>query len=81
MIVVSSPDPDYFEEAIFIVKDESKLKEGVTKDKLLAEACRAAEGMAGGGKRRYSMPMFLAVSMSLLCGTGISFAILKLIGA
>ena len=80
MIVVRSPDPEYFEEAIFIVKDESKLKEGVTKDKLLEEACRAAQGMTG-GKRRALMPTALTAGISLLCGTGIAFAILKLVGA
>lgn len=37
VIVVHSPDPKLFEEAIFILKDEA-LKHGVTEDALLKEA-------------------------------------------
>lgn len=38
VIVVHSPDPKLFEQAIFILKDEAVSKEGVTDEVLLKEA-------------------------------------------
>ena len=42
VIVVKSPDPRLFEQAIFIVKEEAMAGGGVTADKVLAEARRVA---------------------------------------
>lgn len=42
VIVVKSPDPKLFEQAIFIVKEEAMLGGGVTADKVLSEARRVA---------------------------------------
>ena len=42
VIVVDSPDPKLFEQAIFIVKNEAFSQEGVTSQQLLGEACRIA---------------------------------------
>ena len=63
VIVVDSPDPKLFEQAIFIVKNEAFAKEGVTSQQVLGEACRIAQGYAarqdrggggaGGGGNRY----------------------------
>ena len=43
VIVVDSPDPKLFEQAIFIVKNEAFAKEGVTSQQVLGEACRIAQ--------------------------------------
>ena len=40
VIVVHSPDPKLFEQAIFILKDEAVGREGVTDELLLKEAKR-----------------------------------------
>lgn len=44
VIVVNSPDPELFEQAIFIVKDDVFTREGVTQQQVLGEACRIARG-------------------------------------
>ena len=51
VIVVHSPDPKLFEQAIFILKDEA-VTQGVTDELLLKEARQALNGYPGLGKRR-----------------------------
>lgn len=51
VIVVHSPDPKLFEQAIFILKDGAVGKEGVTDDALMREAKRLL-GNAGRQKKR-----------------------------
>lgn len=51
VIVVHSPDPKLFEQAIFILKDEA-VAQGVTDELLLKEAQQAARGGIGKAKRR-----------------------------
>ena len=46
VIVVDSPDPKLFEQAIFIVKNYAFTQEGVTSQQILGEACRIARGCA-----------------------------------
>ena len=46
VIVVDSPDPKLFEQAIFIVKNDAFSREGVTSQQVLGEACRIAQGYA-----------------------------------
>jgi len=46
VIVVDSPDPKLFEQAIFIVRNEAFQQEGVTAQQVLGEACRIAKGYA-----------------------------------
>lgn len=50
VILVKSPDPRLFEEAIFIVKEEALAREGVSADKVLQEARQAANGYLKQGK-------------------------------
>ena len=50
MILVKSPDPRLFEEAIFIVKEEALAREGVSADRVLREARQAADGYIRQGK-------------------------------
>lgn len=55
VIVVHSPDPKLFEQAIFILKDEA-VGEGITDEALLKEAQAAIHGSDRKGKRR---PLYL----------------------
>ena len=50
VILVKSPDPKLFEEAIFIVKEEALAREGVTADQVLKEARQAADGYLKQGR-------------------------------
>ena len=42
VIVVDSPDPHIFEQAIFIVRNDAMNRNGVTAQRLVDEACRVA---------------------------------------
>jgi len=44
VIVVKSPDPRLFEEAIFIVKEEAFSQKGVSAEQVLQEARKVAKG-------------------------------------
>ena len=44
VIVVRSPDPKLFEQAIFIVKEDAFTKGGVSAEQVLQEAKRVADG-------------------------------------
>ena len=50
VILVKSPDPRLFEEAIFIVKEEALAREGVSAARVLREARQAADGYLKQGK-------------------------------
>lgn len=50
VILVKSPDPRLFEEAIFIVKEEALVREGVSADRVLREARQAADGYLKQGR-------------------------------
>ena len=53
VVVVESPDQRYFEQAIFIVRNEA-VGEGVTARELVEEAKRVARDYAGGDLGRFS---------------------------
>jgi len=53
VIVVQSPDPKLFEQAIFILRDEAVRQGGVSDEALLKEA-RALLGSSGGKAPRLS---------------------------
>ena len=46
VIVVESPDPNYFEQAIFIVRNDVFERQGVTAQQVMGEACRIARTYA-----------------------------------
>ena len=46
VIVVDSPDPNYFEQAIFIVRNDVFERQGVTAQQVMGEACRIARSYA-----------------------------------
>ncbi len=50
VILVKSPDPRLFEQAIFIVKDEALAREGVDADQVLRQARQAADGYLRQGR-------------------------------
>ena len=50
VILVKSPDPKLFEEAIFIVKEEALAREGVSADQVLRQARQAADGYLKGSR-------------------------------
>lgn len=52
VIVVDSPDQRYFEQAIFIVRNDAA-GEGVTARELVEEAKRVARNYAGGSQSRF----------------------------
>lgn len=52
VIVVQSPEPKMFEQAIFILKDEA-LGEGITDDALLKEAQQAIRGYDKQSRKRH----------------------------
>ena len=68
VILVQSPEPKLFEQAIFILKDEA-LKEGVTDEALLKEA-QAILRSGEGRKRRhvYLYGAFWAAGGALMTG-------------
>ena len=51
VIVVHAPDPQLFEQAIFILKDEAVGRGGVTEEVLLKEAKRIVADSGKGRKR------------------------------
>ena len=55
VIVVHSPDPKLFEQAIFILKEDAVGQEGITDEALLKEARNAIRGSVDkeGKKKRY----------------------------
>lgn len=57
VIVVHSPDPKLFEQAIFILKDEA-VCQGITDEALLKEAKRAIHAPAGKRQLRYYGPVW-----------------------
>lgn len=52
VIVVHSPEPKLFEQAIFILKDDA-VGEGITDEALLKEAQMAIHGSENKGKKRH----------------------------
>lgn len=52
VIVVQTPDPKLFEQAIFILKDDA-VNEGITEEALLREAQQAIRGGEKPGKKRH----------------------------
>ena len=55
VIVVQSPDPKLFEQAIFILKDDAVGQEGVTDEALLKEANRLISTTRTGRKPGYAL--------------------------
>lgn len=54
VVMIKSPDPKIFDEAIFIVRDEAARRPGVTTEELMREARDVAESFVR--KRRGARP-------------------------
>ena len=78
VIVVHSPDPDLFEQAIFILKDSAVGSEGVTDAALLKEANRLIRAGAAGkkGKRFFYGPVWACAGAAI---TGIAWLLCSLL--
>ena len=50
VILVKSPDPKLFEEAIFIVKEEALARDGVNAEQVIRQARQAADGYLKGNR-------------------------------
>lgn len=78
VIVVHSPDPKLFEQAIFILKDDAIGSEGVTDDALMKEARKLISGSSHNHKKGIlSIGPVWAVGGALM--TGIIWAITLLL--
>lgn len=82
IIVVKSPDPEVFDEAIFVVKEEFLRSPGVSQAQLLNDARRAAAGLVDkSGKSAHSrLPQSIAISISAVMGSGLAVAVMKIFG-
>ena len=69
VVVVDSPDQRFFEQAIFIVREDVARSGGVSREEVLNEARRAAgacAGPPGPPPQRWKLWAFLGVSLSAL---------------
>lgn len=75
VVLVKSPDPKYFDEAIFIVREETGRGPGVTTAQLLREAQTAAERFARCERKNpfRSLPWW-AFSLMGAGGVGLAWA-------
>ena len=82
IIVVKSPDPEVFDEAIFVVKEEFLRSPGVSQSQLLSDARRAAAGFVdkSGKTSRSRLPQSLAITVSAVMGSGLAVAVMKIFG-
>ena len=75
VVVVDSPDQRYFEQAIFIVRNDAA-GEGVSARELVEEARRAAKNYTGGGTGRWARALRgLAPVLYTLLGAGLLGAV------
>ena len=74
VIVVHSPDPKLFDQAIFILKNDVVSKEGITDEALLKEAQRIVTGPGKTHKRGMALigPLWALLGAAL---TGIAWGI------
>lgn len=75
VIVVKSPDPKVFEEAIFIVREEYLKTAGMTRAQLLHQA-REAAGIYTGTLRRGGAHTGIVAALSAIVGSGAAAAIM-----
>lgn len=68
VIVVHSPDPKLFEQAIFILKDDAVSKDGVTDEMLMKEAKRLIGAHGARKKKQYLAGPVWAFGGALLTG-------------
>ena len=71
VVLIKSPDPRVFDEAIFIVKEDVTKKAGVTNEEILREAQSVAENYVRGKRgipgRLASLPPYAYALMGACC--------------
>ncbi len=78
VIVVHSPDPKMFEQAIFILKDDAVGSSGITDDALLKEANRLIR--SGGSSKRPKLYLYgPAWALAGAALTGIAWVLTSLL--
>lgn len=77
VIVMQSPDPELFEQAIFILKD-SAVRKGITEDALMKEARRLAKGgrYEANKKRRVPEPIWALGGAAIIGVVWLLFALI-----
>ena len=83
VIVVKSPDPAVFEEAIFVVRDDYMRRGGMTQKELMRQARSAAKSYTASvaTKRRFafrSPAPFIAATCAAL--SGLAYVVLRMAG-
>lgn len=80
VIVVDSPDPKLFEQAIFIVRNDAFAQEGVTSQQVLGEACRIARSCAaapaGKPAGRWRVPPWLCTILGAALAAAVTAIVL-----
>jgi len=79
VIVVKSPDPRYFEEAIFIVKEDVSLS-GVNAGDVLKEAQAVASGFVRGRAKKHKLWKRLPSLGYLAAGAAFAAIVMTLLG-
>lgn len=72
VIVVRSPDPRFFEEAIFIVKEDITIKEGMSSEEFLRQAQSVADGYIKNHVYKKKLTGNLAAPALVAAGAGIA---------
>ena len=84
VVVVKSPDPRIFEEAIFIIREDFFNRSEKSQDEIIKEAERAADSYLKSIKRKAKVPFLARLSGPFLAAlgaaaTGITLLAVKLI--
>jgi hypothetical protein len=84
VIVVDSPDPTVFEQAIFVVREDYLRTPGISQKELLRQARAAAGSYLGkiSGKKRGVWRRFPAASLAAAgaAATGLAYVVLRMAG-
>ena len=80
VVVVKTPDTRFFEQAIFMLKEDALSQKGVSQERLLEEACRVADGYVrsarGQRPRRLAGPVWALLGGVLV---GLAWALTALL--
>lgn len=72
VVVVKSPDMKYFEQAIFIVKEEVLISKSVNSEDIVRQACKVADEyirsqsvrMGKKGKQKSRLPLYIVAAVA-----------------
>ena len=76
VIIVKSPDQKIFEQAIFIVRDEYAMKQGISQKELLKQAREAADGYISEAYGSKQHPLkSVSIILAALLFLGVAFSL------